>query len=224
MGISAHRGKGSCYHLPVAIEAILFDLGKVLIDFDFERGMQRFAANSTFTRAEFEKRLFDQDWIRPYERGEISTADFHQHLRRNAGLGMSLEEFYKAWSAIFLPDPIVPLTLLAQLKARYPLILVSNTNELHADFISREYEIFDHFSVKIFSHEVGSLKPDRKIYDAAIAAAGKPPETLFFTDDRQENIDAALKMGIRTHLFRSVSGLVEALKNHGVHVGDFVPN
>lgn len=184
--------------------------------------MQRLAGSSTLSRAEFERRLFDHNWIRRYERGEISTADYYQHLRQNAGLGMSLEEFYEAWSSVFLPDLIVPETLLGHLKQRYPLILVSNTNELHAHFISRAYNVFDYFNAKIFSHEVGSLKPERKIYDAAIAASGKLPEALFFTDDRQENIDAALEIGIRAHLFRSVSGLVEALKSHGVDVGDFV--
>lgn len=207
----------------MAIEAILFDLGKVLVDFDFERGLQRFASSSSLPRPEFETHLFDRNWIRPYERGEISTADYHQHLRQNGGLHMSLEEFHEAWSAVFLPNLIVPEALLGELKQRYPLILVSNTNELHVDYISREYNVFEYFHKKIFSHVVGSLKPDRKIYDAAIEASGKAPEALFFTDDRQENIDAALEIGIQGHLFRSVSELVKALKNQGVDVGDFVP-
>ena len=208
----------------MAIEALLFDMGKVLVDFDFDRGMERFAASSPLSRAEFESQVFHHDWIRPYERGEISTAEYHQHLRENAGLAMSLEEFHEVWSSVFLPELIVPEQFLSHLRQRYPLILVSNTNELHADFISREYNVFDYFHEKIFSHEVGCLKPDRKIYDAAIAASGKPPEALFFTDDRQENIDAALALGIHAHLFRSVEGLVKTLQDHGVDVGDFVPS
>ena len=68
---------------------------------------------------------------------------------------------------------------------------------------------------------IGSLKPDSKIYEAAIRVSGKRPEALFFTDDREENIEAALQMGIRAHLFRSLPGLVQALREHGVQVGDF---
>src|SRR5213075_3258166 len=107
------------------------------------------------------------------------------------------------------------------LKQRYPLILVSNTNEAHASFIAKQYSVFDHFGHRILSHEVGSLKPDSRIYEEAIRVSGKAPEALFFTDDREENIEAALQLGIRAHLFRSLSGLLLALHEHGVEVGDF---
>ena len=207
----------------MAIEALHFDLGKVLVDFDFERGIQRFSARSRLSRREFEQVVFNQDWIRSYESGAISTADYHRYLRENGELQMNLEEFHEAWGSVFLPGLIVPERLLANLRTRYPLVLVSNTNESHAGYIQREYSVFDYFDHKIFSHEVGSLKPDRKIYDAAIAASGKPPEALFFTDDRPENIESALKLGIRAHQFRSVSELVRTLQDHGVGVGDFVP-
>jgi HAD superfamily hydrolase (TIGR01509 family) len=68
---------------------------------------------------------------------------------------------------------------------------------------------------------VGSLKPDSRIYEEAIRVSGKAPEALFFTDDREENIEAALQLGIRAHLFRSLSGLVQALREQGVEVGEF---
>jgi putative hydrolase of the HAD superfamily len=90
------------------------------------------------------------------------------------------------------------------------------------DYISRKYRVFEYFSHRIFSHEVGAMKPDRKMYEAAIAAAGKPPEALFFIDDRKENIDAARDLGIRGHQFTSVGALVEALHDHGIDTGDFV--
>ena len=205
------------------IEALLFDLGKVLVDFDFERGMERFAARTVLSRKEFELVILDQDWIRRYETGRISSAGYLQYLSDYGKLKMSLVEFHEAWSAVFLPGLVVPEKLLKILKARYPLILVSNTNESHAAYIGRHYPILDYFDHRIFSHEVGSMKPDRKIYDAAIAAAGKPPESLFFTDDRFENVEGAAKLGLRTHQFHSVLNLVKALKSNGVPLGDFVP-
>ncbi len=202
------------------IEALLFDLGKVLVDFDFELGMRRFAAKTSLTREEFERVLWDKHWIRRYECGEISTAEYHQHLRDRGDLQMALDEFEQAWTAVFLPELILPELLLADLKQRYPLILVSNINEAHAAFIAREYSVFDHFGHRILSHEVGSLKPDTRIYEEAIRVSGKAPESLFFTDDREENIEAALRMGIRAHLFRSPSALLAALREHGVEVGE----
>lgn len=207
----------------MAIEALLFDLGKVLIDFDFEVGMRRLAAGSRLPPEEFGRVLRNSDWIQRYESGEVSTADFHGYLRESGKLRMTLEEFHEAWGSIFLPDPIVPERLLASLKRRYPLILVSNTNESHVRFLAREYRVFSYFERRIFSHEVGAMKPARKIYEAAIAAAGKPAESLFFTDDRPENVEGALEVGICAHQFESVASLLDALKSHGVGVGDFVP-
>jgi glucose-1-phosphatase len=203
------------------IEALLFDLGKVFIDFDFELGMRQFVAKTSLSREEFERVIWDKRWIRRYERGEISTAEYHRHLCETGKLCMALEEFEQAWSDVFLPDLILPELLLLDLKQRYPLILVSNTNEAHVAFIAKQYPVFDHFGHRIFSHEVGSLKPDSKIYEEAIRVSGKAPESLFFTDDREENIEAALQLGIRAHLFRSPSGLLQALRDHGVEVADF---
>jgi HAD superfamily hydrolase (TIGR01509 family) len=203
------------------IEALLFDLGKVLVDFDFELGMRRFAARTPLSREEFETVIWDKHWIRRYERGEISTSDYHQHLCERGKLTMAIEEFEAAWTSVFLPELIVPLRLLENLRSRYPLILVSNTNEVHATFVAKQYTVLEYFHHRIFSHEVGSLKPDYGIYQAAIKASGKRPEALFFADDREENIEAALELGIRAHLFRSVSGLVDALGEQGVDVGDF---
>jgi putative hydrolase of the HAD superfamily len=203
------------------IQALLFDLGKVLVDFDFELGMQQFAAKTSLTRQEFELVIWDKHWIRRYERGEISTFDYHQHLCQRGKLSMGIEEFEAAWSSVFLPGLIVPEQLLKNLQQRYPLILVSNTNECHATFISKRYTVFEYFHHRILSHEVGSLKPDYGIYRAAIQASGKAPEALFFADDREENIEAARELGIRAHLFLSAPGLVKALQEEGVELGEF---
>lgn len=203
------------------IEAVMFDLGKVLIDFDFELGMRHFAPRSTLSPDAFQQVIFDRVWLERYESGVISTKEYHRYLREVGELEMSLEEFHNAWSAVFLPEPIVPESLLAYLRERYPLILVSNTNESHASHIAARYSVFDHFDHRILSHEVGAVKPDRKIYDAAIAAAGKPAGSLFFTDDREENVESALKLGIRAHQFRSLGGLITALKECGVDTGSF---
>jgi FMN phosphatase YigB (HAD superfamily) len=202
----------------VKIEALLFDMGKVILDFNFELGMEKLAGKCGLPPEEFKKVLFDKDWIRPYERGEISTIDYHRHLCEAGQLRMDLADFHETWSSVFLPDLLVPEALLADLRQRYPLILVSNSNESHVHYIERHYSVLQYFDVKVFSHVVGSLKPDRKIYEVAIAASGHPPEALFFTDDREENIRAAEDFGIRAHQFTTVPHLVAALRSHGVNV------
>src|SRR5262245_10304530 len=125
----------------MTIEALLFDLGKVLVDFDFDLGMKHFGARTPLSPEEFKSIILDQTWVRRYEHGEISTAEFHRYLREHGKLEMSLLEFHEAWASVFLPGLIVPEELLANLKARYPLILVSNTNESHAEFVSKNYRV-----------------------------------------------------------------------------------
>jgi putative hydrolase of the HAD superfamily len=205
----------------VEIEGLLFDLGKVLIDLDFALGIDRLASRCDLPRERFEAILLDDSWNRRYECGAISTVEYHRHLCEHGGLRMELEEFNESWSAILLPGMIFPERLLAGLKQRYSLVLVSNTNECHANHVAKNYRVFDYFDAKIFSHEVGVMKPDAAIYEAAIAASGKPPEALFFIDDREENVAGARQIGIRAHQFTCLDGLISALRLHGVEVGEF---
>ena len=200
------------------IEAILFDLGKVLVDFDMDTGIRAMLACSSMPKEKFEEILWDKAWIRSYERGEISTEEFHDYLCRSANLTMEFHQFRQTWSAVFAPGLIVSEQLLAALKRQYPLILVSNTNEAHAEYIRKNYSVFDYFDHHILSYEVGSLKPDAAIFRHAIAAAKLPPEALFYTDDREENIFAARALGIHAHRFVSEHELILALRDAGIEI------
>ncbi len=202
------------------IEALLFDLGKVLIDFNFETGVQALHSCCSISRDRLEEVLWDEHWIRRYERGEISTDEFHAYLCASAKLNIGMPAFRDIWSSVFLPDMIVSEKLLAALKRRYPLILVSNTNEAHAEFIKSRYRVFEYFDHHILSYEVGSLKPDSHIFQCAIKASGLPPQALFFTDDREENIETAKRLGIQAHQFVSVPLLMDAMRNIGIETED----
>lgn len=198
------------------IKALLFDLGKVLINFDFNRAVGPLYSACSVPRQQFEQALWDTDWVRLYEQGEISTHQFHYHLCKAAKLDMELDEFCRIWSSVFLPGLLVSEGLLDALKQRYRLILVSNTNEAHVDFIRSAYCVFDYFDHHVLSCEVGSLKPDTRIFEHAIAVSGHPAEALFFTDDREENVVAASRLGIHTHQFVSESKLIDALQTAGI--------
>ena len=204
------------------IEAILFDLGKVLIDFNFETGVQALHSACSISRDRFEEVLWDEHWIRRYERGEISTGEFHSYLCETAALKMDLSGFREVWTSVFLPGLLVSERLLATLKRKYPLILVSNTNEAHFEFIRSRYPVVDYFDEHVLSYEVGSLKPDRKIFDHAIRVSGFGPDALFFTDDREENVLMARELGIHGHQFRSEPLLIAALQQANVEIGQLV--
>jgi putative hydrolase of the HAD superfamily len=163
----------------VKIEAILFDLGKVLVDFNFETGLQALHSACSISRSRLEDVLWDENCIRRYERGEISTSEFHTYLRETADLKMDLDCFCRTWSSVFLPDLIVSEQLLAALKRNYPLILVSNTNELHIDFVRSNYRVLDYFDHYVLSYEVGALKPDVRSSNRPSRCRGVGPRLCF---------------------------------------------
>jgi len=204
------------------MKAILFDLGKVLLDFNFETGVKALHAACSISRNRLEEVLWDENWIYRYERGEISTSEFHAYLRETADLDLDLPGFCQTWSSVFLPGLLVSEDLLLALKRKYPLILVSNTNEVHIEFVRSNYRVLDYFDHHVLSYEVGSLKPDRKIFEYAIAVSGHQPDALFFTDDREENILAARQLGMHAHQFQTELQLVDALQQAGVEIPDFI--
>jgi putative hydrolase of the HAD superfamily len=204
------------------IEAILFDLGKVLIDFNMQAMLQTMAASCSKSAAQLEEVFRDPELICSYESGTITTRQFYEHLCHCGGLQLDMPAFCQMWTSIFTADLLVSEDLLRQLRERYPLILVSNTNESHAEYVLQRYPILDYFDDKVFSFEVGAMKPDRRIYERAIELSGKQPQALFFTDDREENVRGARELGIVAHQFQSEARLIAALQDAGVELGDIL--
>lgn len=200
----------------MAIEVLAFDLGRVIVNFDMDRVVTGLLEHTAVERRELERVLWETGWIRRYETGRISTPEFHQYLCREAGVEVSLEGFQSIWCSVFDSELLTSPELLARLHARYPTVLVSNTNEAHAQFIERTYGFFPSFHHKVFSHEVGSLKPAPEMFLRAIDVSGAPPEAVFYTDDRAENVEAARLHGMRAFLFRSEDDLRANLLGVGV--------
>ena len=176
------------------------------------------SATSTRTHEEFESAFRSNELARNYETGNITTDEFYDYLRVNGGLQMTREKFLEAWCSIFAPDLKISRALIESLHRRYPLILVSNTNEAHVQFLAKQYRLFEYFTHTVFSNEVHSMKPDRKIFDHAIALSGKPPSQLFFIDDRPENVEGARQLGMQTHLFTNEVELIPALRAAGIEL------
>ena len=198
------------------IEALLFDLGRVIVDFDMAACESALASRSGLDREDFLSVLWDSGSIRRYERGELSTEEFYQFLSRNGALKLGYEEFRQVWSDVFDPIPVLPSALLSGLARRYTMALISNTNEAHADHIRRNYDVFGCFTHHILSYEVGVLKPDPKIFEEAIGLTGHPPEEVLFIDDREENVVAGAALGLQVHRFSSYSELGRVFEELGV--------
>ncbi len=198
------------------IKTVIFDLGKVIIPFDFMRGYQGLEAISSLSVAEIRRRIASTDLVQRFETGMVDPQDFVAQLSRTLDLDISYDQFCRIWSSIFLPDPLVPESLLQALSRRYLLLLLSNTNAIHFEMLERTYPILRHFHDRILSHVVRAMKPSPAIYQAAIARAGCAPEEIFFTDDIPDYVAAARREGIDAVQFESSAQIERELRARGV--------
>jgi putative hydrolase of the HAD superfamily len=198
------------------IKAIIFDLGRVIVPFDFGRGYSRIAALTGLPASEIPQRIRPTGLVDRLESGTIEPREFVGRISEVLGLSCGYEEFCEIWSSIFLPDALIPEEMLAKIAARYRLVLLSNTNSIHFDMIRANYPHLRHFHALVLSHEVGAMKPSPRIYEQAVAAAGCLPGECFFTDDVAEYVEGARRFGIDAVQFESAEQIERELRSRNV--------
>ena len=196
-------------------KALIFDLGRVLVDFDFERGYQALEGVCPYDTAEIRRRIAATDLVERFETGLIAPADFVAQLSGILALDVDYAGFCKLWSGIFT-DPLLPDAMLEGLAARYRLVLLSNTNAIHFEAIRESYHFLRHFHHRILSYEVHAMKPRLEIFQAALECCGCPPEECFYTDDIAAYVAAAQRLGIDAVQFESRAQLERELKARGI--------
>jgi putative hydrolase of the HAD superfamily len=196
------------------ISAVCFDLGKVLLDFDKEVMLKRFAQKSSLSLAEITHLIANDPQQLAYEKGKISSAKFFAHLKKLIHYKGTTAELQACFNEIFTPMP-EHIALAALLAPHYPLAIVSNTNDAHIVYAEATYSFFSLFHARIYSHQVAAMKPDKKIYQAALKALGgiDPLEALFI-DDLEANVMGAVKLGWQTIHLRPGVDLREALASY----------
>jgi putative hydrolase of the HAD superfamily len=196
-------------------KAIIFDLGNVLVQFDFERWRQALEGFCPYGAVEIRRRIAATDLEERFETGLIEPPDFVAELSRILSLDMDYADFCKLWSSIFT-DPLIPEAMLEGLAARYKLALLSNTNAIHFEMIRENYPLLRHFHERILSYEMHAMKPRREIFQAALERCGCRPEECFYTDDIAAYVEAAQRLGIDAVRFESLAQLERELKARGI--------
>lgn len=198
------------------IRAILFDLGRVIVPFDFSRGYRRLEEHCGIPAAEIPVRLARTDLVPRFESGAITADGFFAEFCAELGLEIAFDDFRSIWTSIFLPHTLVPESLVAALAARYRVVLVSNTNPIHFEMVRANYSLLRHFHSYVLSHEVKAMKPHPAIYARAVAEARCRPEECFFTDDIPEYVAGARAAGIDAVQFQDAAQLERELRARGV--------
>ena len=200
------------------IEVIYFDLGKVIVDFDHSRAARELLKVTPLSLEEAMAVLMDGELVSGYETGRLSSQEHYREVCRRLQMEVSMNKFRELWGSMFLPEPLLSERFLQALKKHYRLMLLSNTNEIHFDFLIEHYPILKVIEERLLSYQAGCMKPEARIFELAIYKAGVAPENIFFTDDRPENIEAAKRAGIQALLFRSEAQLKRDMLSQGMVV------
>ncbi|MCC9605306.1 HAD family phosphatase [Blastopirellula sp. JC732] len=203
------------------IEFFYFDLGNVLLYFDHDRACRQMARVADASVEEVREVVFFSGMQVRYETGEIDTAGFHDYFCHRTGRSPNMAELALAASDIFEPNhPVIEIAETLHAQSRRMGIL-SNTCACHWDFcIDGRYPFLqDRFEQYVLSYEAKSMKPDGGIYRAAISQAGVAPSSIFFVDDRPENVAGALEAGLDAVLYIGADRLREDLEKRGVAIG-----
>lgn len=197
-------------------KALLFDLGNVLVAFDFRRGYRALQDVCPHPADDIPRLVATSGLVPPYERGEISSEDFFRRLSAVLDLDISYQQFCDLWSTIFFPKPLIAESFLAALHRRYRMVLVSNTNDIHFQMLERTYPALGHFDAYVLSFRVRALKPDQRVYEEAVRQAGCRPQECFYTDDVAEFVEGGRRCGMDAVQFTGPQQLEEELKKRGV--------
>jgi putative hydrolase of the HAD superfamily len=200
------------------IKVVLFDLGNVLVDFDYSTAAKRimhFCDKNPKALYDF---FFGSDACLLFEEGKISPQDFFNKVKDSLGLKISYEAFVPIWNEIFFLSAKnrAVYSLANKLSLRYQVSMLSNINVLHYEYLKKSFPVFSIFHQVFASCELGLAKPNPLIYRKVLEVLQVGPEAVFYTDDRKELIECARSLGIRGFTFKGVNQLKDDLVSSGV--------
>ncbi len=198
------------------ITVVIFDLGKVIVDFDHRMICKNMARHCPFNAHDIYQRIFNSGLEAQFDEGIITPRNFFEHIKHQLHFSGSLTEFQKIWNHIFRLTPgISPIII--NLKKHYRLLCLSNTNQWHFEYCLKTFPVLQYFDDFILSYQIKKRKPDPGIFQAALAKANCSAAECIYIDDICDYVKAAASLGIRAIHFTSVSQLKKALQGY-VHI------
>jgi putative hydrolase of the HAD superfamily len=189
-----------------AIKNIIFDLGNVLLETNINLTVTEFRKLGI---SDMSKMLINEKNIKFYcdfEKGLINVKDFRDKIRVESNLKFSDEQFDYAWNKMLLTITEDKTEIIKNIKSKFKIFLLSNTNQIHFDFFEKqEFWIDNLYDMKFYSHQLGMRKPDREIFKYILTRTNILAEETFFIDDNIDNIQSAKKINFNTILFKDIT-------------------
>jgi FMN phosphatase YigB (HAD superfamily) len=195
------------------VKAVVFDLGKVLVDFDYSIAGRSLSSKSRRDPREVQALLDHSPLLYSYESAAITSLDFYEAFRRDAGYEGAFEEFAACFADIFSEIPEMIRFQQELARAGVPTYILSNTNEIAVGHIRRNFPFFGNFTGYVLSYEQRALKPHAPIYQAAEKLSGLRGRDLVFIDDRDDNVAGAANLGWQTIHHRSPAETIPLVKS-----------
>lgn len=201
------------------LQAILFDLGGVIIDIDPERSLHTFEQMGHTDIRTVYGAMAEEGWFTRLELGEVEPADLFTRLRSSLSKVITDDDIHAGWNALLGELPAERIQLLEQLADRYRLYLLSNTNPIHMATIHKL--VRDNFGVSdmgywfeqdYYSYEMGLRKPDPTIYQVILDDHLLDPSATLFVDDTLANIESATSLGFQTLHVPDNRSIVELMR------------
>ena len=194
----------------IMIKVIIFDLGNVIVNVNKTKQFKRFSADSNKSIS-YIKNYFENSYLRKaFERGGFNSEEFYDKVSNGLNLKMNFNNFKEAWCNIFSINKTIE-KLIRTLKSDFKLVLLSNTDEMHFEYIKNKYKIVNEFDEYTLSYKVGYRKPNPIIFLNAIIKANTLPFNCIYFDDIPEFVYVARLMGIRAFQYKNFERLVDDL-------------
>ncbi len=191
------------------IENIIFDFGGVIIDIDPQLTVKEFAKLGVKDFGKLDNREFIEGIIKKFEKGIYTPEVFRKKMRSFLKFDATDQQLDDAWNALLYDIPRERIEVIEEVKKYYPIYLMSNSNEIHYDLYVRDlqlrfgYREFDKlFNKAYFSFDLHLIKPETDIYEFVIYQHNLNPKTTLFIDDKDENIDTAINVGLKTYCLK----------------------
>jgi len=198
------------------IKAVIFDLGRVLVDVDLTQGIFRYlkipAADADLKLME---KLFNDRFFRDYACGKLPPQKFHEIFCRQSGIDLNYEDFKREWCAVFREMEGME-EVVRRLSIKYRLGLLSDLGPLHWEYIKNHLPLLRYFPKPLLSFQTGCLKPDPRCYQLAAQSVDCTPQECLFIDDRPVNVEGAKQAGMKALVFKSVPDLRTEFEKNGL--------
>jgi epoxide hydrolase-like predicted phosphatase len=199
----------------MTVEALIFDLGNVVIDIDFDRIFKKWSFYSGVPVEEMQAAFRIDAAYEQHERGEIEGVEYHQHLEQTLEMELSYEQFCEGWNDIMVAPIGNTVRLLESLQGRVPLYALSNANTLHKEYWEKTFHSeLSPFDQVFVSSDMGSRKPEPAIYLLALERINIEPENVIFFDDLAINVEAARVLGMTAVQVQSPLDVEECIAAH----------